>query len=216
LRVAARNSNGGVALGKIVVHDRVQVESSILPRYFNHSSFASLRRQLNYFNFIRIGKGRQRGATYCNEGVVQLEDILSLKRRSVTSNNAAVVEAANVVKNSFKKEATEKPSNVQDTDTCTSKTTPEVQGNGKNPNKRMRLTNSKAKSPIFTIIPSLIQTTTPCTGGATMMLPPRVSPVDHLTGDGQVPPQRVSLDLTSSSTVTPGSIKRSAQQQCPS
>ena len=24
----------------------------MLPRYFNHASFASLRRQLNYFNFV--------------------------------------------------------------------------------------------------------------------------------------------------------------------
>jgi HSF-type DNA-binding len=196
-----------------VVHDRVEVESSILPRYFNHSSFASLRRQLNYFSFIRIGKGRQRGATYCNEGVVQLEDILSLKRRSVTSNNAAVAEAANVVSKSFEKEATENPSNVQDTGT--SKATPKVQGNGKNPNKRMRLANNKAKSPIIASIPSLIQTTTPCNGGATMMLPPRVSPVDHFTGDGQLPPQRVSLDLTSSSTVTPGSMKGSTPAAAP-
>ena len=73
---------GQVTLGRIVVHDRVKVESDILPRYFNHSSFASLRRQLNYFSFTRIGKGRQRGATYCNEAVVELEDILRLKRRS--------------------------------------------------------------------------------------------------------------------------------------
>lgn len=57
------------------------MESEVLPRYFNHASFASLRRQLNYFSFTRIGKGRQRGATYCNEGVVELHDILRLKRR---------------------------------------------------------------------------------------------------------------------------------------
>ena len=74
--------NGNVELGRIVVHDRLKVESQVLPRYFNHSSFASLRRQLNYFSFTRMGKGRQRGATYCNEGVVELEDILRLKRRS--------------------------------------------------------------------------------------------------------------------------------------
>lgn len=74
--------NGNVELGRIVVHDRLKVEAHVLPRYFNHSSFASLRRQLNYFSFTRMGKGRQRGATYCNEGVVELEDILRLKRRS--------------------------------------------------------------------------------------------------------------------------------------
>ncbi|CAJ1948511.1 unnamed protein product [Cylindrotheca closterium] len=76
---------GKVTLGRIVVHDRLKVESNILPRYFNHSSFASLRRQLNYFSFTRLGKGRQRGATYCNEEVMELEDILRLKRRSTAA-----------------------------------------------------------------------------------------------------------------------------------
>lgn len=74
-----------VTLGRIVVHDRLKVEANILPRYFNHSSFASLRRQLNYFSFTRLGKGRQRGATYCNEAVMELQDILRLKRRSTSS-----------------------------------------------------------------------------------------------------------------------------------
>jgi hypothetical protein len=64
-----------------VVHDRIRVEASVLPRYFNHSSFASLRRQLNYFSFVRLGKGRQRESTYINEGVIRLDDILTLKRR---------------------------------------------------------------------------------------------------------------------------------------
>lgn len=71
--------------GRIIVHDRAKVESEILPRYFNHASFASLRRQLNYFAFSRVGKGKQRGATYCNEQVVELFDILRLKRRVVGS-----------------------------------------------------------------------------------------------------------------------------------
>jgi HSF-type DNA-binding len=74
--------NGKVCLGRIIVYDRARVESEVLPKYFNHSSFASLRRQLNYFSFTRIGKGRQRGATYCNEGVVELNDVLRLKRRT--------------------------------------------------------------------------------------------------------------------------------------
>mmetsp|Transcript_55228 Transcript_55228/g.159955 ORF Transcript_55228/g.159955 Transcript_55228/m.159955 type:complete len:222 (+) Transcript_55228:73-738(+) len=73
--------NGKKTLGRIVVHDRSQMEAN-LPRYFNHNSFASLRRQLNYFCFTRLGKGRQRGATYCNEAVMELDDILKLKRRS--------------------------------------------------------------------------------------------------------------------------------------
>jgi HSF-type DNA-binding len=73
-------------LGRIVVHDRVEVEGKVLPLYFNHSSFASLRRQLNYFSFIRLGKGRQRESTYINEKVIELEDILHLKRRTASGN----------------------------------------------------------------------------------------------------------------------------------
>jgi HSF-type DNA-binding len=80
---------GQLTLGRIVVHDRIKVEAEILPRYFNHSSFASLRRQLNYFSFTRIGKGRQRGAVYENEGVIELEDILRLRRRSALTGEVS-------------------------------------------------------------------------------------------------------------------------------
>jgi hypothetical protein len=66
----------------------------VLPRYFNHSSFASLRRQLNYFSFTRLGKGRQRGATYCNEAVIEIDDILRLKRRSNTAPTRDTTAAA--------------------------------------------------------------------------------------------------------------------------
>jgi HSF-type DNA-binding len=72
---------GKVMMGRLIVHDRIKVEKDILPRYFNHSSFASLRRQLNYFSFVRVGKGRQRESTYINEQVVDIDDILHLKRR---------------------------------------------------------------------------------------------------------------------------------------
>ncbi len=85
----ARKKNGQHIPGRIVVHDRAKVESEILPRYFNHASFASLRRQLNYFAFTRVGKGKQKGATYCNEKVIDLLDILSLKRRVVGSSPAS-------------------------------------------------------------------------------------------------------------------------------
>jgi len=81
------------------VHDRVNVEGHVLPRYFNHSSFASLRRQLNYFSFVRLGKGRQRESTYINEGVVEMDDILHLKRRSAGSaavNQEEVIRKARV------------------------------------------------------------------------------------------------------------------------
>lgn len=63
------------------MHDRNRVENEILPRYFNHSSFASLRRQLNYFAFSRVGKGKEKGAVYINEKVFKIDDILRLKRR---------------------------------------------------------------------------------------------------------------------------------------
>lgn len=75
-------SGSKTVLGRIVVHDRLSVECNVLPRYFNHNSFASLRRQLNYFSFVRLGKGRQRESAYLNDAVVELDDILTLKRRS--------------------------------------------------------------------------------------------------------------------------------------
>jgi HSF-type DNA-binding len=87
----ADQSGNARVLGRIVVHDRVLVEANVLPRYFNHSSFASLRRQLNYFSFVRLGKGRQRESTYINEHVVVLDDILHLKRRPSTGNVNPVI-----------------------------------------------------------------------------------------------------------------------------
>jgi HSF-type DNA-binding len=87
LSTSADQSSACTVLGRIIVHDRVHVEAKVLPRYFNHSSFASLRRQLNYFSFVRLGKGRQRESTYINENVVELDDILHLKRRSTTGNS---------------------------------------------------------------------------------------------------------------------------------
>lgn len=80
--VPGYRSHAKTVLGRIVVHDRVSVECNVLPRYFNHNSFASLRRQLNYFSFVRLGKGRQRESTYLNDSVIELDDILTLKRRS--------------------------------------------------------------------------------------------------------------------------------------
>lgn len=87
--------------GRIVVHDRSQVESQVLPRYFSHSSFASLRRQLNYFAFSRMGKGKQKGATYMNDQVYDLEDILNLKRRLPgTASPVEIIEQNNEVEES--------------------------------------------------------------------------------------------------------------------
>ena len=102
----AREKNGQVSFpGRIVVHDRSRVESEILPRYFNHASFASLRRQLNYFAFCRVGKGKQKGATYCNENVIEINDILRLKRRAVGSTIPVVQKKKN---EEVTKEATRK------------------------------------------------------------------------------------------------------------
>lgn len=81
-------------VGRIVIHDRILVETEILPKYFNHASFASLRRQLNYFHFVRVGKGRQRGATYRHDAVFVMDDILRLKRRSAVEHEAASAAAA--------------------------------------------------------------------------------------------------------------------------
>lgn len=177
--------NGEKVLGKIVVHDRVKVESSILPRYFNHSSFASLRRQLNYFSFTRIGKGRQRGATYCNEGVVELLDILTLKRRSVVnqgSGSGAV--DSNSVTPAAKGTGERRPFSTKKTkDLVTS-------SKKKNTNKRHRISISSDtnQTPL-----GLMENT--------RVLLPRVSPVDHLVGGDDGPPtKRISLDLTGTSS----------------
>ena len=40
--------------------------------------------QLNYFSWVRLGKGRQRESSYTNEDVIVLDDILHLKRRPNT------------------------------------------------------------------------------------------------------------------------------------
>ena len=67
----------------MVVHDRNRLQTEVLPIYFNHASFASLRRQLSYFSFVRVGKSRQSGVTYTNDAVINLSDIRKLKRRAV-------------------------------------------------------------------------------------------------------------------------------------
>lgn len=91
------NRDGRKVLGRIVVHDRVVVEESVLPKYFNHSSFASLRRQLNYFSFVRMGKGRQRESVYINANVVDLEDLMRLKRRPSGAPPPSVDEVLSLV-----------------------------------------------------------------------------------------------------------------------
>lgn len=91
-------------LGRIVVHDRIEVEATVLPRYFNHSSFASLRRQLNYFSFVRLGKGRQRESAYVNEGVFELDDVLNLQRRSGTGASTDAQRASAIIREQLRAE----------------------------------------------------------------------------------------------------------------
>lgn len=91
-------------LGRIVVHDRIEVEATVLPRYFNHSSFASLRRQLNYFSFVRLGKGRQRESAYVNEGVFELDDVLNLQRRSGTGASTYAQRASAIIREQLRAE----------------------------------------------------------------------------------------------------------------
>ena len=71
-----------ITLAKIVIHDRVRVQAEVLPVYFNHASFASLRRQLSYFSFVRVGKSRRSGVTYTHDAVVDLADIRRLRRQA--------------------------------------------------------------------------------------------------------------------------------------
>jgi len=75
--------------GKIVIHDRKLVEDEVLPIYFNHKSFASLRRQLSYFSFVRVGKSSRGKVIYANDAVFEIADILKLKRRSTSSEKKA-------------------------------------------------------------------------------------------------------------------------------
>lgn len=54
-----------------------------------------MRRQLSYFSFIRISKGRQaHNAVYVNEAVVELRDLLHLKRKTADNNGASGVVSA--------------------------------------------------------------------------------------------------------------------------
>ncbi len=78
-----------ISPGKIVIHDRKLVEDEVLPIYFNHKSFASLRRQLSYFSFVRVGKSSRGKVVYANDAVFEIADILKLKRRSTSSEKKA-------------------------------------------------------------------------------------------------------------------------------
>lgn len=75
--------------GKIVIHDRKLVEEEVLPIYFNHKSFASLRRQLSYFSFVRVGKSSRGKVIYSNDAVFEIADILKLKRRGASAEKKA-------------------------------------------------------------------------------------------------------------------------------
>jgi hypothetical protein len=101
--LADRSNSGIKTPGRIIIHDRNRVQTEVLPFYFNHASFASLRRQLSYFSFVRLGnlgRGRSTGSvTYINHSVYELSDILRLKRRTAgeTPATAPVAAAAGMV-----------------------------------------------------------------------------------------------------------------------
>ena len=92
-----RSINGIEAPGRIIIRDRNRLQQEVLPFYFNHASFASLRRQLSYFSFVRLGniRGRSTGpVTYINHNVYELSDILRLKRRVVGGSRSPTVSAS--------------------------------------------------------------------------------------------------------------------------
>jgi len=186
-----------------LVHDRVKVESTILPKYFNHSSFASLRRQLNYFSFSRVGKGRQRGATYCNEGVIVLNDILRLKRRSIVSppttyagTTTTFAPRGEIYSALPAVSKNKKTALLGSENRCTSLTKRSSRKDldvvascsKKLPIKRHRIALSEEG----------YQTKSPM-GTSLAPLPSRVSPVDHVIDTEHNPrTKRISLDLTES------------------
>jgi hypothetical protein len=168
------SKNGQVSLGRIVVHDRLTVESDVLPRYFNHSSFASLRRQLNYFSFTRMGKGRQRGATYCNDAVIDMNDILRLKRRSsVGGQNAPDSSQVSLLSSRRGVEATssKRSNNSGPAQSSSSSLKDGYEVQSEVPAKKARYTNNH---------PTLVS--------------PRTSPVHDSTSSDKEP--RIILDLT--------------------
>lgn len=72
-------------MAKVLYDDAVHVGSPYHLSSFLELSSAS---PSSYFNFVREGKGRQKGAAYLNEDVVDLQDILRLRRRPATSNGS--------------------------------------------------------------------------------------------------------------------------------
>ena len=175
--------NGETYLGRIVVHDRARVESEVLPRYFNHASFASLRRQLNYFSFTRIGKGRQQGATYCNKAVIVLNDILRLKRRAVGTTVLPAQEEATAPRSSVNSHDTNSESTVR-SPTITNSVVPFVH---LPPSKRGRADESLSFSRIKKHRKSKF---TP------IISPISASPVHYNSDENEQTEPRITLDLT--------------------
>jgi hypothetical protein len=98
-RTPEQSNDGSKMPGQIIIHDRNRVQNEMLPFYFNHASFASFRRNLSYFSFVRLGRGRHTGAvTYINDAVYELVDILHLKRRGVGCPPGGVAPAPSPVK----------------------------------------------------------------------------------------------------------------------
>ena len=171
-----------------MVHDRIKVEANVLPRYFNHSSFASLRRQLNYFNFTRIGKGRQRGATYTNEAVIELEDILNLKRKAATDATTSSLPTATNSSSTSKSSAGKA---LKKRTNCSS-------SQQKTSNKRLQITRDKTQ-------PATKSTTS--TSSNDTVVPTEISPISSFVSSDEERPSatepRIALDLT----ISPGPKK---------
>jgi hypothetical protein len=202
-------------LGQIVVHDRIKVESDILPRYFNHSSFASLRRQLNYFSFTRIGKGRQKGAVYCNEGVIEIDDILRLRRRPAQTTTGATGSPLSTSTMWLEEDGVAVPaggvtgtvtpsSSVTSSSTTTKKRRSSLlscQENRHQPvSKKSRVTSTTGSSTSLKLSSSRTLTATTTTTTAPKVVSPRTSPLHSSTvsptssvDGGEL---RIILDLT--------------------
>ncbi|KAF0716917.1 Aste57867_2585 [Aphanomyces stellatus] len=82
--------DGGKAFG---VYDFEVMEHHVLPTYFRHSKFASFQRQLNYFGFRKLQRGRESELTniYCQPLFTRDEPsrMLLIKRKTYRVKNRA-------------------------------------------------------------------------------------------------------------------------------
>ena len=81
--------------GKIRVHDPHRLESDVLSRFFRHSKYSSLQRQLNYFGFKKVdSKGKMSPCWFVNEYTsADLASLMSIKRKPANRARKAQVAA---------------------------------------------------------------------------------------------------------------------------